>query len=239
MLKIESNKKAKIDISLQSRERFFNRSLLTALAAALALHLIVIFVFQIHRLIGQAEKKLPPAFVEADLSVPLDNANDILALAKDPLRKQLYLEPLPSTPPVPEMPNGFYRQMEDVGKIDLYSNPFDFLEDDWEYLNEPKAPLKAQNVQLRISGPLAEISLKNDGLASLPDNWKKNAHGLPLSVAYYVQVESRTGKIFWYNSKHAVPKALSRITEKILHNLQFEKQEKGFIESGEIEIEIE
>ena len=56
-------------------------------------------------------------------------------------------------------------------------------------------------------------------------------------VVFQVEIENRTGKIFWLNRKEAdANEKVNLYAERLVQNLQFEPLQKAFVTYGEVEI---
>lgn len=228
MLKLEKISRREISISVRDRKNRFDRIFLQAVGIAIALHLVALLVFQIQPFIVIGDKILAPSLVESDIDF---GSNDIVAeIEREGIPQRDLLEPKLSLPMLPEMPiSGLERSLE-YKENSLMINPFIEIAEDWEYLaNDGKPSPAPRSIQVHISGELAEIPLISDG-ATFSVN-KEHFH-----ASYAVQVEGKTGHIFWYmptpNSK------TNAMAEKILNEIGFQPNPNAFVYSGEIEITL-
>jgi hypothetical protein len=109
-----------------------------------------------------------------------------------------------------------------------------------EPIEERIWPIWIEPLSISIEEPFIQLSISGDlvkhTLISSDDLLKRM---LPLSseppmyhyVSYQVQLDHRTGELFWYDrTQSSTIATIDRITEKILLNLRFEKPLEGKID---------
>lgn len=219
MLRLEKGSK-KLDITLRQRERIFTRPLLQALAIALAIHLaaLILFPIALTRFSGSLQV-LPPISVAALLPSLSDVSSDI-AEEQIPSR---YLQPPKSRKLSLPAPSSLQLAMPEFHPSQ--NEPHDFL-NDFLY-HEPRF---AESLTLRLSGPLA---LRK----RLPLSHKPSIPACSGRVVFLVQLENRSGKIFWLERKepHADEK-VNQLAENLILGLLFEPVREAFVTEGEVEV---
>lgn len=239
MLKLEKIGRRDISVSLRDKQNRFDRTFLKAFAIAIALHLGALILFHIHPFIAIGDKILPPSLVESDIAF---GNNDILAeIEREGIPQRHLLEPKMSILDIPAMPEPYLqRNLEYIKENSLLDNPFLEIEEDWEYLaSDGKSIPIPKPIQVHVSGELAKIPLINDGSTHQDLSSFSTSTGTHQSlIVYTVQVESTTGRIFWYMPKNGKTIPMNGLVEKILSDIRFQTDPKTFIHTGEIEIQL-
>jgi hypothetical protein len=93
--------------------------------------------------------------------------------------------------------------------------------------------LSLNSFKVVISGSLADRTIKPYP-SPPPDTFKKD--GQQHRVVFQVQVENRSGEVFWFQEESAEDLQAVQAAEQILKNLRFETQEGYDVSSGRIEI---
>lgn len=236
MLKLEKRGcDNQIYISLKSKEKLFNRQVCLAVAVALGLHLFGFLLFQVTPFkINASAAILPPVLVDAEIS---EQKNIVLANAEEnPRSSSYFLEPTPSLPPLPQRTlSPLYRHLESIKDATFTSHPFLKLE---KSLYEPTVFEAAElfSPSLIISGPL----LTRAALAGPFPTFEAPHLKGKFSAVYQVQIEQKTGSIFWYEMKQStLDGEADRLVEAIVKNLRFIPKEDIFVTSGDIEIHLD
>lgn len=234
MLKLQKNRNREINVTLRNRERFWTRTFIYALSIALGLHLFAVLIFQIHSYFHTDENIFPPIVVQADMFSESDNG--ILANVEDLDTQYNFLKaPIASSPQLPYLsifPSS--SEVEYVKEFNLNDNPFANLEADWEHLFSKNSLTPKTSIKVKVSGALAEFPVLDDGVSQvLPKMKLGGSH----KISYAVQVEGKTGRIFWQmmtgqGEKHTV----MVLAEQILANMRFDQNPFLFVQTGEIEI---
>lgn len=218
MLKLEKTSDLSgLAICIRERERFFEPRLLKALAIAFFLHIGALILFQVTPFYFSSKFVFPPIQVQFDPPV-----QGISALASSYTEEELLLPPPLSFIPTLDWIS-FSQESTLIPSLNFDLHALQSLEErvqpKW---HEPiSLKLEEPRIQLDISGDLAEIPLiASDPL--LNQMQPRSLQGSPTYVAYHVQLDEKTGEIFWYerfqSSKEA---AINHLTEKILLNLRF------------------
>ena len=234
MLKLEkASKNHDIYIRMRYRERFYNSSLKKALYIALSLHLFAGLLFHISPFKLFSERILPPIVVEADLSESIEESeNGTLAhLEGEETPLRALLTPKSSSPKLPALPKLILlSKLEIFNQEILAINPFIEIEKDYRQ-NSFKTTFKYQpSIQVAVSGPLAQ---KDPPYLNYP-----MSIDIPFSekLSFDVQVQNKTGKIFWISAKKNHSQSLNKLAEQVLKEIEFPKEFNEFITSGEIDI---
>lgn len=224
-------------VIVRDKNHFLTRSLLTALAIAVGIHLCIVILFHISPIkIRWTNTSFLPVQVEAEAPKTSFVASSIGSNQHHrntfPLRKT-------NSPAIPQIP--LYlpnRQIDYVNSNNNISNPFSDIE---KRLYQPSfastAPSKSLNpVSLIVTGPLASKRIINNGLADLFSSPLPQV-SIEQRTIYSVLVNGRTGRVFWVEQKQkSEAKALERIAEKILKGLKFSEDSTSFAIPGEIEL---
>jgi|GEM_PF-3171348 len=235
MLKIEKvNRHHEYSIELRKREGFFNRTFLTSLLFAFLLHATALLIFHIGPFKILNNTQLLPAFVETDMIEP-----DQQIVAKiDGERKLLRFPfaPRVSAPKLPSMPkHTVMRYLENIQEVNFLDNPFLKVERDLQkeiFFASKEVKSDKNSIEIvprgQLEGKKFEIL---DGLQELKQ--------MPIMhhAIYSVKVENKTGRIFFVEPiYHSANDQYVNVIDKLLRRIRFEKDSKGFVTSGDIEI---
>lgn len=237
MLKIEKiNRHHEYSIELRKREGFFNQTFLVSLLAAFLLHFFALVIFHVGPFKIMNNTYLPPAFVETDMIEP-----DQQIVAKiDGERKLLRFPfaPKRSEPTLPSMPKlSKMKYLENIQEVNFLDNPFLKAERDVQneiyFASKPiESDKKSFEIVLRgqLDGKKFEVPDVIEKLKQFPSIYR---------VIYSVKVENKTGRIFFAEAKYnSVNDQYVNQIEQLLKEIKFEKQAKGFVTTGDIEIVI-
>lgn len=218
MLRLEKGSK-KLDITLRQRERIFTRPLLQALGIALGIHLaaLVLFPIALTRFSGSQQIHLP-----VSVAAILPALSDVsIEIAEEEIPARYLSAPKSRLPPLPA-PSSLQLAMPEFHPS---QEQHDFLDDFLDHQTHFAEPLI-----LRISGPLAlrKRLLTTPKTLPIPHSGR---------VVFHVQLENRSGKIFWLDRKEAHPdEKLNQIAERLIQELLFEPVREAFVTEGEVEI---
>lgn len=227
MLKVEKiARSAEISIALRKKESLFSPTFLKALFWAIAFHASAVIFFHVAPFTLDSGRVYPPASVESDLF----DGGAIATIEQQGPPKRYLLAPKESRPEIHSYPSFTMMQyLENIQESGPEVDPFVRLEQSlWtEKLFKPQEKSLFKPIEIQTSGSLAERSFKfKEEIPRVVE---------PFKAIYSVQVENKTGHIFWYE-----PKILSHgkkpLVEAVLRSIQFEPDLKGFITSGDIEI---
>jgi len=228
MLKLEKIAKTmEISISLRRREGFFNKRLLQALAIALFLHVSAGVLFQVRpfKVIG-SQMIFPPIVVDADIQLtPV-----IAELDKEDTLPRLIREPKSSLPlfPKPGLEIAGTKSAIEPRGDDFYLFEQDIYPIEWMVRQKAKNP-----IEVTLSGPLAERKLLDDGTDHFKSIFKSG------KAVFAVQVDDKTGSIFWYQSKQSQNSIeLEQQAERIVRAIRFQEEGDSFVTTGEVEIQF-
>lgn len=238
MLKLERDKHTRqVCIRTNRGEKLFTNLFLTALVAAITLHAAFFLIFRIDK--GHENYPhliLPPVSVHA---IPQQNEptehHSLTEYEANVLAKQSFYEPVPSPitiPPISSQTRAdfVYAQIH-AKKTDLFSSlETEFLLSE---LYPVEITIPIPQVTIHISGPLKELSYQEQShpmlntVIDLPIDEIEQAR-----YTFSVIVDSRSGKVIWYEKDHEAPEEL----EDLLLALNFEKSEETIITKGHVEI---
>ncbi len=243
MLKLEKvSKSLELSITFRKQARFFNRTLIQALALAIGLHLLAFFLFHVSafKVLG-SHVHIPPVNVETDIFI---NSDPIVTaqIAQDETHYKFVKEPRSSSPAIPSViihsplpapvlteKAVFRKPFEEIKSADLY--PIDFLT--FSSPNSVKEP-----IQVYAFGLLAHrISLENSLIDNALNDLKKVGHPLSFRASFAVKVDDQTGSIFWYESKHQEKsQEMELLAEQVLKSIHFTPYADSFVSAGDLEI---
>jgi hypothetical protein len=238
MLKLEKKLYSRdCTVSVRGRPVLWNKDLLTALALTLLIHGVFFFLFDISPFrIRQDGTNFAPAVVIAEGDMDKE-FSPVAALITKEGRKRDKLEPKGRLLQMPPLPDKLPSRDLDLGiSTSLFQgHSFQSLENSLLFPDFPTVSATAIKppISILIAGPLASNDLLSptdsfDGLA------------LPLGeymIRYAVQVEDRTGFIFWHSKiASSGNKEADMIAERLLERIRFRDNPSSFATSGEIEI---
>lgn len=244
MLKLEKAKHRDVCITMRNKERWFNSTLLYALGIACGIHFLGVIIVHIHPFISHGDKILPPTLVEAEMSNQLEDDDwNVLAYLDTKHKASRYLfAPIASEPKLPSMSiDQPLRPTEYIKEPSLLDNPFMTIEEDWDYFyaNELFAQASQPPVSVHVSGPLAESPLLDDGTTTISPTELTTILQQSQRCVYSVQVEGKTGRIFWFASKHTPDKqSICNMAESLLLRMRFQPNANTVVSAGEVEITL-
>lgn len=219
MLKLEkSSDFSSLAIRWREKDCFFEPRVLKALAIALLIHCGALIFFQVTPLTLFSTFTFSPIQVHSDDSIEITS----ILLATD--REEDFLPPPVSLVPELDWISPF-SELNSISSLPDYQ-AFQWMEEQlWpKWDTSLSLPLEEPSIQLSISGHLADYSL----LASHPLLSQMQPFSPSLSptyVSYQVQVDEKTGEIFWYEKKKSSEnKQIDSLTEEILLQLRFATQ---------------
>lgn len=222
MLKLEKTSSSSgITLRLRERERFFNSQLMKALAIALFLHVGAFTLFQVIPFKFSSTFLFSPVHVHSEST--LQGVTSAIVTASIQEEEDFLAPPLQLIPSIEWTLPTIESPLTPLVALDLQA--FQPLEEHlWPIWQQP-LPLALDEplIQLTISGDLAERTLvSTDPLLS-----QRQPLALPpeeaVYVVYRVQMDERTGELFWYERTQASGRAeIDEMTESIVRNLRFE-----------------
>jgi hypothetical protein len=235
MLKLEKTSDLPgLTIRMREREHFFEPRLLKALAIALILHSGALLFFHVTPFHFSSTFTFPPIQVQSDS--PIQGVSTWVSQdIQDPL---LLSPPLALLPPLDWIP--FHQESILTPALSFDPDAFKSLEEHlWPKWQEPLSlPLNEPRIRLAISGDLAHVPLITlDPL--LTEKQSIYSSKDPVYVTYQVQVDEKTGEIFWYErTQSSAIATIDQLTEKILLNLRFASQEAKAFMTGALHFAI-
>jgi hypothetical protein len=223
MLKLEKRSQLSgLAIRLRERERFFEARFLQALAIALMLHCGALLLFHVTPFTFSSTFVFSPVQVQSDHPLP---SLSVFATPDIDENEELHPPPPPRIPTLDWITLPYESTLSPSLTIDPHA--FQFMEERlWPTWHSPLSlKLEEPPIQLIISGDLAELPLvASDPL--LDDRQSISFHSSPSYVTYQVQLDEKTGEIFWYERMESSRVAtLDHLTENILLNLRFSPSE--------------
>lgn len=224
MLKLEKTQQ-EITLTIRTQERRVNRTFLSALTIALALHAGALLLFQIYQFLPR-DTLLPPTTVEA-----LFEEETFAQAGLEELMRKHFLQPTPSMPSL----STFLLPTQNCLELQVEKqtqDPFLALKEDWEALFHPQKDESMTTPVMQITGLLAEREL----LGSVTELLAKHLPPVSGTYTYDVRMENQSGKIFWFSPVHPQDPQLEREMRKLLLALRFKPDPQECITSGQIEI---
>lgn len=234
MLKLEKTSRNGLKVIVRDKENRFTQPFAIAFGIAVGIHLGLVILFHVVPFkIGMSENVFPPTRVHADTALK-ESAIAQIAPAVKSIRG---LPPLPVSEPVLASTPKFlaFRPVEFSSAKNLASTSFAQIEKEVyqpefnPMENRPKKPF-----QIIVSGVLAEHGIVSDGMD------KKTVPALKkdsVRITYAVQVEGKTGRIFWYEPKQGVlDAAVTRFAEAVLQDMKFAMDPAMIAMGGEVEM---
>jgi hypothetical protein len=208
MLRLKkSSDGAQIHLSFRERDRFFSVLFLQALALALGFHLLGFLIFHVQPFKFTSSFRFPPVSVLTDVGstalVQLDSVEEVSKLP-----------PVPFTIIQP-------KEQESLSSSSLFSLKADFssLDSKRQFVSFEEKILMPK-VRVQVSGELAKHELMQD--AVLEQEILVPIEKDPFFVTYKVQVDEKSGTVFWYERIGDSQSVLSKkLTEELLLNLKF------------------
>lgn len=202
-----------------------------AFSIAFGLHLMAVFLFNIRPFFWDQVKFFSPIEVQTDLRFALNDAGS-LAYAKNEEKNQKN----PYRPPtsilnMPSFPfSNNEMKMEFLQQQEPEVHAFLKIEEKWDFLL-PQKSIQTAPVAINVSGNLSQFTLIEKNLANFP-----HRHLDEFRIVYDVQVELKSGKVFWHHIKLLEGnEKMKKMADEMLKALAFEAHSKGFVETGEIE----
>lgn len=239
MLKI--NKDRHISLRFYVKERLFTKTFLQALAIAVGFHLVGLIFFHISPL--QHHDSLwvfPPAFVESEVQKNVLSGT-IARLEKEKVSWRGISFPKPSFPSYPNLaiPKEPFKLNQQTTLPLAPPTLFAQIEKKAELTIESFALQRNNPLQLKTSGPLAQHELLEHHLKEAEEGLKKTTLSGTFLLQYSIQMDSRSGRVFWFATEHQpLHPLLEQVGESILQSLRFAQSDKGFATTGNIEILI-
>jgi hypothetical protein len=229
MLKLEKRSNfAEVTIRMRECEGFFEPRLLKALAIALILHSGALLIFHVAPFDFSSTFTFPPVQVGS-----VQPSLGVTAFVSPYIEEEDVLSPpITLIPPLDWI--SFSQESTLAPSLPVDPHALQSLEERvWPKWQEPLSlELEVPRVQLFISGDLAEILLReSDPL--LKEMMPSFPQSTPVYVTYQVQLDEKTGELFWYErTESSAVAAVDRLTEKILMNLRFAPVETKEIVTG-------
>ncbi|MBA3722058.1 MAG: hypothetical protein H0W88_06635 [Parachlamydiaceae bacterium] len=248
MLKLERNcKNNDINLTVRSRECFWNSILIKAFILALAFHLGAILLFHIQPFKTSSSFLFAPINVQA----PSKIENQVtLEEAKTPVNPDDF--PLlalyqPTLPDVPLFLNSDFENSNSIQKIpEISFASFDTLEQQ-SFHRIPLTPSKDlvltyTPIQMTVSGNLAKRQLidnKNTPFLNSRLQKKQASHLEYYHTQYKVVIDATTGQIFWFDKIISSGQSkIDRFAEDLLQKLQFAADNNFEASNGMIDIMV-
>ena len=243
MLKIiRSPDGREIAISIREKRPFLTSALIRAFGITMFLHITMGLIFHIQAIKTPHNIVHPPIIVKANMDIYTgNNQTTAIQVDKNGLLARYVLEPGTALPILPETPTAHINKAVPHTKAPTNTdNVFTQLERaPFSSDDELVLPFKhTQNsIKVDVSGYLADFalesySLDHDYLSKLPNTIRGS-----YVITFYVQVEGKSGKIFWHSintsSQHNM---LDNLAEKLLQKLDFQTTPDTIIADGEVSL---
>lgn len=245
MLIIEKKTKNGIGISLKRQGKLITPTFAWAFGIAFALHFSALIIFQVSPFKFRLSQTIfPPVQVKVDFYPSIEGG--VLAELENEAPSRLAF---PSPPKqIPEIRE--FRQKPTIRSIalptvtELELCPFEMIHfnsyttEDCIHLDAP--PNEGPSLSIWLTGGIAdhEFILEGTNLESLIQSFARDRNMKSRRVMYRIQVENKTGKIFWYHQiGEGEKKRVLQSSETILKGIRFDPIPGGFITEGSIEID--
>jgi len=249
MLTLEKKKRGgEVSITLKAKQSFFSSAFKKALLWALGFHFGAALLFHIAPFRLTSGRIFPPAFVETDT---LEGDGGILANLESEWSSRRYLlAPRLATPEIPRILKPALLEWANFGHEKL-ENTVAFAA--LEKANRENALFEISDRETLLREKPRVLVASNGALATRLVSWSdlaadhlENCVRTPCRYIYHVQVDDRSGQIFWYEPVNIDSKRSSKDdgsvekmkVEDFLKHLKFEKRMDGFVTSGDLEISV-
>ena len=223
MLKLErTSNPSGLILRLREKETFWEPRLVKALLFALVLHLGILLLFHVSPFKLASTFTFPPIQVQSEQSLQGISA----LVSSEPYDQEEELPPPPfyfRPPPLDWI--SFSTKPSITSSALLNPDALRHIEERvWPILHEPLSlPLEEPLIRLAISGDLAERPLIDTDPLLSEMKLISSLTSSYVHVAYEVQMDERTGRLFWYErTQSSGDSAIDRLTEKILLNIRFD-----------------
>lgn len=241
MLKLEKKSRDReVHIHMRAKQCVWSPTLKQAFGIALGMHFFAFVLFHVSPFRLSYESILPPTSVEAEIAEMNDESDQLIVsqIDGDENKTHFTLNLSSTVPDIPSLPKvTFLQDDESVQSKDplVAQNLFALVESDIKehYFSSSVPSEELIPVVINVSGKIAEKPAPQ--FSVLPRISSNSVQRL----IYAVQVENRTGKIFYFSLKEAaVPAQTQMIAESIIREINFEPEptSNDFITSGEVEI---
>lgn len=233
MLKLERTTHIGISVRFREKDPIFNKEMLLATGLALLFHIVMIGLFTI------ASFHQDSIFIFSPIQVHLENpALNVASFIKDSEDETKFLpsydliELTGSKELVHQQFLNYINSINDIPNLDL----LDSIEERIWPMWKPglTISLKTPTIQINLFGEISRYSYSSPYL-SLNDSPPISG---PLSIYYEVKIDSKTGKIFWFESEKSISDKLAYFLEKILKDLKFEINDSSIILNGQINFTV-
>jgi len=221
MLRLERrNYQKEVSVTLRNSRAFVNRTILHAFLIALTLHLAAFFLFRVHT-VRVSTKVLPKMVVEA---IPMQPLETNISLPKYERSFAHLLTPDYSKPQWPNSPGLALEKLDN-------HDPFSNVQDNRLLASLAEVPDMAPRHRLEVKafGELFQRPLTAIEAENLPVH--------TFCLRYLVQVDDKTGQIFWCQLQEGGPEG-QQFAENLMGKMRFGKIEGSFVSKGEIEITL-
>jgi len=234
MLKIEKANRHSSEIKLEFRKKeiFFNQIFVKALSLAFALHFAAFLIFHIGPFKLVNNGLLAPSFVETDV---LEPKNEVATNIQNKQKiSRIPYAPTISTPKLPSIPHlKGMQHLENLEDLSTLENPFLKVERDLRnnlFFSKDDREQEKPALQIVLSGKIADKKIEDLKKLTPPLNETFRA-------IYTVNIENKTGRIFFVDSEqNLLNHPYNKLIVDFLKEIRFEKNYRGFVTSGQIEI---
>lgn len=237
MLKLtKGHNRSEITVCLRSKEQLFNSLFCKALGIAFAIHFLGWLLFHIHSSKADSSFIFPTVQVQTFLHSPFEELS-LHAKSSEYEHLNRFLTP-PSKPFFSLSPYSPQLEKEplDYAFNDIENTSFQILEEAaYSFKHAPALPVSYKPLKVHLTGQLEAYSLTEGKHLKIPFEELEEHLLEPVLIAYEVKIDSRSGRIFWYQLKQTSSfKALNQQTEEILKSLEFEPAPSFIQVEGEI-----
>ncbi|KAF3362868.1 hypothetical protein PHSC3_000610 [Chlamydiales bacterium STE3] len=226
MLKYETSKEKKIAVAYKERTKLFTKDFILALCIAIAIHLSFVLLFRIK---------------EIGLLIKINPKNLVFKVESDLALNEVSIDELPSGNGEEVVPAPMDEGMATLDSTTIFAiekynkSPFHYIEtplpcfflDDLISKNE-----SSKKKEIVLSHELSSKKILNAEILKALGQAGKEA-----SVAFKVQVDDATGRVFWSELYRSSGKRFwDKQAAEIIHQLEFAPLENAFVSLGEIEL---
>jgi hypothetical protein len=214
---------------VRDQASYISRRFWVAFAYALLMHLAGLLCFQVVPFqIKESGRILPP--FQAEAALPMTVLADIEQSRPVPSGLPPFVPASPAMAAQPEIaPQHLHLPIAGLDR----SLPFLSIERGvYETMPSLRETPSAPSLKIQISGALAGVRMANSGR-----NLALPAVSSAQRTVYNVQVESSSGRVFWYEPVQlSADREFNHFSEKVLRQLHFQASPAQYFISGQVEL---
>ncbi|MDP1880012.1 MAG: hypothetical protein Q8K60_03620 [Parachlamydiaceae bacterium] len=236
MLKLERIPHIGVSVRFREKESLFNSEMLRAIGLAVLFHLLMIGLFTVTPFHQDSKFIFSP--IQVHLEHPILNVTSFFT---------------DSNHEIDFLPSHDLNKLSDSKELihqlfSLQAPTFDTTVPNFallELIEKRVWPIWEPTLTTNLKKPPIEITLSG-GIAKYPYS-VSNLHlnqrdstfsSHPISINYDVKIDSKNGKIFWFESNQPISNKIAHFLEKIIKDLKFEIEESSIILNGKINFSV-